>query len=149
MVDHGGLRIEAFQPRAVYGSSASSVPSSNGQIPCPRKLLRADVFRGRAQVGDRDEGRLCFGEAAAFRAVASVVGPLAPVGSSAPSDWSLDPSEEQAKSSVNREIMPAITAIITGVRSVPCECCAFSGSSIINAGYKSGSYPPSTAATSP
>ena len=117
MVDHGGLRIEAFQP---FGRTTSSVfvaiPSST--TPCPRKLLRADVFRGRAQVGDRDEGRLCFGEAAAFRAVASVVGPLAPVGSSAPSDWSLDPSEEQA-SSVNREIMPAITAIITGARITP------------------------------
>jgi hypothetical protein len=53
----------------------------------------------------------------------------------------LDPSEEQPKSSGNREIMTTITAIITGVRSVPCEYCVFSGSSIINAQYKPGSYP--------
>jgi hypothetical protein len=45
----------------------------------------------------------------------------------------LDPSEEQAKSSGNREIMTAITAIIIGVWSILCGCCAFSGSSIIDA----------------
>jgi len=44
----------------------------------------------------------------------------------------LDPSEEQANRSGKREIMTAITAIVTAVRCIPCECCAFSGSSNFN-----------------
>ena len=61
-----------------------------------------------------------------------------------PSEVSLDPSEEQPKSSGNRETMTAITAIITGVRNVPRLCSATSGNSIIDAQHESGSYPPPT-----
>ena len=146
MVDHGGLRIEAFEPRAVYkllsASSRYPRPTAKFRVPESSCVLMFSAVELRWTIGTRaacvSVRRAPFGPSPALPARwPSSVRRL-------PSEWSLDPSEEQAKSSGNREIMTAITAIITGVRNVPCECCAFSGSSIINAGYKSGSYPPPT-----